>query len=56
MIPGARPPLPVERAPRILVVDDDRRVVELLDLALSANGFKVLTAADGEEALRQALD
>jgi DNA-binding response OmpR family regulator len=45
-----------QRPPRILVVDDDRRVVELLDLALSAHGFQVLTANDGEEALRQALD
>ncbi len=41
--------------PRILVVDDDRRVLELLDLALSTHGFRVLTAADGEEALKQAL-
>jgi DNA-binding response OmpR family regulator len=45
-----------QRPPRILVVDDDRRVVELLDLALSAHGFQVLTANDGEDALRQALD
>lgn len=47
---------PTERPPRILVVDDDRRVLELLDLALSAHGFQVLTALDGEDALRQALD
>lgn len=44
-----------ELRPRILVVDDDRRVLELLDLALSTHGFRVITAADGEEALKQAL-
>lgn len=53
---SGKPKNPAERPPRILVVDDDRRVVELLDLALSAHGFQVLTANDGEEALRQALD
>jgi CheY-like chemotaxis protein len=36
-------------------VDDDRRVVELLAIALGAYGFRVLQAADGEEALRVAL-
>ena len=36
----------------ILVVDDDRRVVELLTIALNAYGFRVLQATDGEEALR----
>src|SRR6266540_431884 len=50
------PPRPAERPPRILVVDDDRRVLELLDLALTAHGFQVLTALDGEEAMKQALD
>jgi len=53
---GAKPPRPAERPPRILVVDDDRRVLELLDLALTAHGFQVLTALDGEEALKQALE
>jgi DNA-binding response OmpR family regulator len=38
----------------ILVVDDDRRVVELMTIALNAYGYRVLTAADGEEALRVA--
>jgi DNA-binding response OmpR family regulator len=39
-------------AATILVVDDDRRVVELLGVALSAYGFRVLNAGDGEEAIR----
>ncbi|HYM81376.1 MAG TPA: response regulator [Candidatus Limnocylindria bacterium] len=42
-------------APSILVVDDDRRVVELLQIALHAHGFRVLTAGDGDEALRRAI-
>jgi DNA-binding response OmpR family regulator len=42
-------------APTILVVDDDRRVVELLQIALTAHGYRVATASDGEEALRRAL-
>lgn len=36
----------------LLVVDDDRETRELLDRQLSAEGFKVRTAADGWEALR----
>ena len=41
-----------ERAPRVLVVDDDAHVCEMLDRFLSQRGFDVQTAADGEEALR----
>jgi len=36
------------------VVDDDRRVRELLEVTLTTQGFAVLTAADGEEALMRA--
>jgi len=35
----------------ILVVDDDRRVVDLLQISLSQNGYHVTTAGTGEEAL-----
>jgi len=35
----------------ILVVDDDRRVVDLLQISLSQNGYHVTTAATGEEGL-----
>jgi len=35
----------------ILVVDDDRRVVDLLQISLSQNGYRVTTAMTGEEAL-----
>jgi DNA-binding response OmpR family regulator len=42
------------KLPSVLVVDDDRRVRELLEIALTAHGFHVLTASDGEEALKRA--
>jgi len=49
---------PVDRAregpPSVLVVDDDRRVLELLEVAFSAHGFKVWTAVDGDEAIKKA--
>ena len=35
----------------ILVIDDDRRVLELLQISLTQNGFKVVTAGTGEEGL-----
>jgi diguanylate cyclase len=40
-----------ERQPQILVVDDERDNRELLDVLLSWEGFIVLTAEDGEQAL-----
>lgn len=39
------------RAARILVADDDHLVLEMVTDLLTAHGFTVLTAADGEEAL-----
>ena len=38
--------------PHILVVDDDRRLRELLRRYLSDNGFRVSTAGDAAEARR----
>lgn len=40
--------------PTILVVDDDENLTKLYDAALSARGFKVITANDGETALSTA--
>jgi DNA-binding response OmpR family regulator len=37
---------------RVLVVDDDRKTVELVKLYLERDGYKVNTAFDGHEALR----
>lgn len=39
---------------RVLVVDDDAKTVELVKLYLNRDGYKVLTACDGVEALRLA--
>jgi len=50
--PAPRIPVPPAPAPRILVVDDDRRVLELLEIAFTNQGFRVLMAADGDEAVR----
>jgi two-component system alkaline phosphatase synthesis response regulator PhoP len=36
---------------RILVVDDDKQILRLLQTYLARDGFSVLTAADGEQAL-----
>lgn len=39
---------------RVLVVDDDTKTVELVKLYLNRDGYRVLTAYDGAEALRVA--
>ena len=43
------------RATRILVADDDPSILRLLQLNFELEGFEVETAADGEEALAQAM-
>ena len=45
----ARRPVPDE-APHVLVVDDDRRLRELLGRFLGDNGYRVTTAANAAEA------
>ena len=40
-------------AGRVLVVDDEAEGVELLREFLSAKGYEVITASDGDEALRK---
>lgn len=42
-----------DAAPRILVVDDDEEVRELLSDALEPMGFEVVTVPDGAEALER---
>ena len=42
-------------ASRVLVVDDDRDVLALLDEVLGDAGYAVSTATDGEEGLRAAV-
>lgn len=42
--------------PTVLIVDDESAIRQLLDIELSAVGFSVLHASDGETALRLAAD
>ena len=39
---------------KVLVVDDDTKTVELVKLYLNRDGYRVVTAYDGNEALRLA--
>lgn len=39
---------------RVLVVDDDPDILQMLEMRLSNSGYDVATAADGEEALTRA--
>ena len=39
---------------KILVVDDEAELVEMLRMRLEANGYEVVTAYDGEDGLAQA--
>jgi DNA-binding response OmpR family regulator len=38
---------------RILIVDDEPGVIELLEMALKKEGFQIETAADGQEAVEK---
>jgi two-component system, OmpR family, KDP operon response regulator KdpE len=40
--------------PLVLVADDEPRITKLVSIALQAEGFRVVTASGGEEALRKA--
>ncbi len=41
-----------ERSPRVLVVDDERSIVDFIRLGLQYEGFQVASALDGQAALR----
>lgn len=41
-------------AKKILIVDDEAQMVEMLKLRLRANGYDIITAYDGQEALDKA--
>jgi two-component system alkaline phosphatase synthesis response regulator PhoP len=45
---------PAASAKRILVVDDEKDIVDLIRYNLAKEGYEVLTAANGEEALKRA--
>lgn len=42
--------------PYVLVVDDEPGILKLMKLELSSQGFRVITASSGEEALRLAME
>ncbi len=44
----------MDRALRVLVVDDEQDILETLDYSLALRGYDVVTAADGLEALEVA--
>jgi len=46
-------PKPAERK-RILLVDDDREIVESIRVSLEANGYEILVARDGNQGLAMA--
>jgi class 3 adenylate cyclase/CheY-like chemotaxis protein len=46
----------VHQTPRILVVDDNAANVKILHTRLAAQGYDVVTAADGEQAIRTAME
>src|SRR5215469_11092387 len=48
--------MPIADLPRILVVDDERHMRNMLELGLAQHGFDVATAADGVEALARVRD
>jgi two-component system phosphate regulon response regulator OmpR len=45
-----RPPEPSDDAPHLLLVDDDRRIRDLLSRFLSGEGYRVTTAASAKDA------
>ena len=51
LVNAARPrPTPADDAPHVLVVDDDRRIRDLLSRFLTEHGYRVTTASDAAEA------
>ncbi len=46
--------LDTDRAPRVLVVEDDEEIAQVLQRSLRMEGYEVRTAADGEAALETA--
>ena len=36
---------------KVLIIDDERPILEILDLSLTSEGYDVLTAENGEKAL-----
>lgn len=47
------PALTAHNGEKVLIVDDDPRVLDLLQITLTGRGFGVVTAVNGDEALRR---
>jgi PAS domain S-box-containing protein len=45
----------LERQPTVLVIDDDKTALELIELILESEGYKVLKSHDGKEGLTMAM-
>ncbi len=53
--PNSSPPSPSSRATkRILLVDDDREIIESMRIALEAAGYEIVIARDGNQGLAMA--
>lgn len=52
-VPRVEVPPTARLAPKILLVDDDPDILELLDLSLKRAGYEVVTAHDGNDAVRR---
>jgi DNA-binding response OmpR family regulator len=51
-VPENEPQAPESKGPkRVLLVDDDREIIESLRIALEAKGYEVLVARDGNQGL-----
>jgi len=44
------------RSPKVLVIDDDRTAVELIEVILEAEGYRVVTCLDGNDAVQISID
>lgn len=47
---------PASRPQKVLVCDDERHIVRLIQVNLERQGYNVVTAFDGREALQKVLD
>lgn len=45
-----------KKAKKVLIVDDEFSILDIYSTALSAEGFEVMTAVNGEEGLQRALN
>jgi two-component system, OmpR family, response regulator MprA len=49
-------PNPPEQGRSVMVVDDDREIVEMTRMILESGGYRVISAVSGEQAIREAVE